>query len=180
MTKTERLTKTEIQKQIDTAWREALENAGMKWSRAAAEDLAAETNISIETRLARGITLGMALGLGGIGKEAGRKIKTQQQLDESLQKIRHAGEAMPTMIRRATKELVRTLPRRGGPGRQPKLNAKESAQVCDQIGMFMRRGDNLRGALKRVADLAATLLGKKVSPRTLQKAWDKRDQHSAV
>jgi type II secretory pathway component PulF len=73
--------------------------------------------------------------------------------------------------------LGRALPRRGGPGRQPKLNATQSSQVCDQIALFLRQGHTLKQALQKVAELSITLFGKKVGARTLQKAWDKRREY---
>ena len=84
---------------------------------------------------------------------------------------------MPTAIRKAFKEVGHALPRRGGPGRQAKLNAKQAAQVCDQIALFVRQGQTLKEALQKVAELTPTLLGKKVGARTLQKAWDKRREY---
>jgi len=72
---------------------------------------------------------------------------------------------MPTAIRKATKELGHALPRRGGPGRQPKLNVAQAAHVCDQIALFMRQGHTPKDALQKVAELTPTLLGKKVGAR---------------
>jgi len=158
------------------AWRETLEAAGLKWSFAEVKKIMKAMNLTPEVRAARGLTIGMALGLGGIGKGLAKNIKTQEQFEKALQQINRAGEQMPTMIRKATKELARSLPRRGGPGRQPKLTPKESAQMCDQIALYIRQKHNLKEALQKVAELTPTLLGKKVGARTLQKAWDKRGE----
>jgi type II secretory pathway component PulF len=116
--------------------------------------------------------------LRDFGKSLARKIKNEQQLTKALQDIKQVGYDMPTMIRKATKLLVSKLPRRGGPGRQPKLSPPEAAQVCDQIAVFIRQNHNLKQALQKVAELTPTLLGKKVGARTLQKAWDKRGELS--
>jgi DNA invertase Pin-like site-specific DNA recombinase len=91
--------------------------------------------------------------------------------------IREVGEKMPTAIRKATKELGHALPRRGGPGRQPKLTGTQAAKACDQIGLFVRQGHTVKEALKKVAELTPGLFGKKVGARTLQKAWDKRSEY---
>jgi hypothetical protein len=82
------------------------------------------------------------------------------------------------MTRKAFKMMAATLPRAGGPGRQPKLNPQEASKVCDQIGMFIRQGYKLKEALLKTADLCPTMLGKKVGSRTLQKAWDSRKKHT--
>ena len=70
--------------------------------------------------------------------------------------------------------LVSALPRRGGPGRQRKLTPTEAARACDHIGTFMRQGSSVTVALRKAAEASETLIGKKVSARTLQKAWKDR------
>ena len=78
------------------------------------------------------------------------------------------------------REIASTLPRRGGPGRQRKLNAAEAKQMVDQVLLFIGQGNNVKQALQRTSALAPQLLGKKVSPRTLQKEWDKRGLIQAI
>jgi len=179
MTKARRLTKEKIQEQVDEAWRQMLETIGLKWSPAEVRRMLKDLKVAPDVRVARGLTIGMALGLGGMGKTVARETKTEAQLAKVLQEIKRMSELMPTTIRKATKEMLRTLPRRGGPGRRPKLSAAESAQVCDQIAVFIRQKHNVKEALQRVAELTPTLLGKRVGTRTLQKAWDRRGEFSS-
>jgi hypothetical protein len=67
------------------------------------------------------------------------------------------------------------LPRKGGPGRQPKLSAAEASRACDHIATFIRQKNSLKAALQKTSNASLSLFGKKVSARTLQKAWDNRD-----
>jgi type II secretory pathway component PulF len=104
------------------------------------------------------------------------KIEDEEQLRAAIKRIKEGREKLPTILRKAMKQVTAVLPRRGGPGRQPKLKPNEASQMCDQIAMFIRQNNNLKQALQKVSQLTPQLLGKKVSPRTLQKAWNKRGQ----
>ena len=165
------------EKKLEQAWRDVLSENGLIPSPAEVRKVLKEVHLSQKAPIGRGLTIGMSLGLGGIGKALARKVKTDAQFQNALAHIREAGEKMPTAIRKATKELGRTLPRRGGPGRQPKLNVMQAAQACDQIAVFLRQGHALKDALQKVAELTPALFGKKVGARTLQKAWDKRREY---
>jgi hypothetical protein len=174
--KQKRLTKKEIAKRIDAAYRDLLEGTGFKVDPNEVNRTLKASNISPHKRVATGISWGMALGVLSWGNIASRDIKTEEQLNKVLLDLKEAKERLPTLARKATKEVLSKLPRRGGPGRTPKLNARESSMVCDQIGLFIRQKNTLKESLAKTAELSLTLLGKKVSARTLQKAWDKRDQ----
>ena len=169
-----RFNRREAESKLEQAWRDLLNANGLIPSPAEVKRQLKKVHISQKAPIGWGLTIGMSLGLGGIGKTLARRVKTEAQLENALATLKVVGEKMPTAIRNATKELGRALPRRGGPGRQPKLNPMQAAQVCDQIALFMRQGDTLKNALQKAADLTPNLLGKKVGPRTLQKAWDKR------
>jgi len=171
-----RLTKKEVATRVDAAYRELLEGTGFKFDPAEMNRLLKASTVSPHKRVAKGLSLGMALGILSWGKTASRQIRTEEQLNKVLLKLKEAKEELPTLARKATKEVLSKLPRRGGPGRTPKLNARESTIVCDQIGVFIRQKNTLKKSLAKTAELTLTLLGKKVSARTLQKAWDKRDQ----
>jgi len=180
MEKKARLTKAEIARRLDEAWREVLKETGLPSSPAEMRKVLKEVNVSPELPLARGLTLGIALGLGGLGKTLARKVKTEEQLEKALQETKEVGEKMPTAIRRAIKEVASSLPRRGGPGRRPKLSPKEASVMCDQIALFIRQKYGLKEALKKAADLSPSILGgKKVSARTLQKAWGRRAEFTS-
>jgi hypothetical protein len=177
MTKThKRLTKKEVAVRVDAAYRDLLEGTGFKFDPDEMNRVLNSSNVSPHKRVAKGLSLGMALGVLSWGRTASREIRTEAQLDKVLLKLREAKEQLPTLARKAAKEVLSKLPRRGGPGRTPKLNARESSMVCDQIGVFIRQKNTLKESLAKTAELTLTLLGKKVSARTLQKAWDKRDQ----
>jgi hypothetical protein len=176
MTKNKRLTKKEISARVDAAYRDLLEGTGFKFDPAEMDRVLKASNVSPHKRVAKGLSLGMALGVLSWGQTASREIKTEEQLDKVLLKLKEAKEELPTLARKATKEVLSKLPRRGGPGRTPKLNTRESSMVCDQIGVFIRQKNTLKQSLSKTAELTPNLLGKKVSARTLQKAWDKRDE----
>jgi hypothetical protein len=180
MTKAKRLTRAEIERRLERAWQEMLVENGLVVDLAEAKKLGMEVSkLAPEVIYRRGITLGVALGMQETGKGIAKqyKVKNEEQLQRALAKIKQMGNEMPTLIRKATRMIISNLPRRGGPGRQPKLNAKEASQVIDQILVFIRQKHSVKKALQEVAELTPNLLGKKVSPRTLQKAWDKRDEH---
>lgn len=120
------------------------------------------------------ITIGMLLRDFGKTLVSAAKIDSDQQLQDVIRQIKGVREEIPTVIRKAMKQVTASLPRRGGPGRQPKLRPHEADQMCDQLAMFIRQNNNLKQALQKLSNLTPQLLGKKVSPRTLQKAWDKR------
>jgi len=175
--KRQQFNRRDAAEKLEQAWRDVLSENGLIPSQAEVRKALTEVHLSPKAPIGRGLTIGMSLGLGGLGKAIARKVKTEAQLQNALACIREAGEKMPTAIRKATKELGHALPRRGGPGRQPKLNAMQAAQVCDQIALFVRQGHTLKDALEKVAGLTPTLLGKKVGARTLQKAWDRRREY---
>jgi len=171
-----RLTKKEVARRVDAAYRDLLEGTGFKLDPDEMNRVLKASNVSPHKRVAKGLSLGMALGVLSWGRTASREIRKEEQLKKVLLKLKKTKEQLPTLARKATKELLSKLPRRGGPGRTPKLNARESSMVCDQIGVFIRQKNTLKESLSKTAELTPTLLGKKVSARTLQKAWDKRDQ----
>jgi hypothetical protein len=174
MEKTPRPTRNEIARRIDQAWREMQDEIG--FSPAEGSKNLNELNLSPEVRVGQGLTLGMFVGQGSLGKGLAREIKTPEQLEEAMQLIRQLGEVLPTAFRQASKEIARKLPRRGGPGRQPKLSPKEASKACDHIAMFIRQKHTLKQALQMMSESSPSILGKKVSARTLQKAWDNRDK----
>jgi hypothetical protein len=164
-------------KKLEEAWRDVLKKNGLAQNPAEVRQVLSDVRLSPKTPLARGLNIGMSVGLGGLGRAMAQKVKSERQLENALALIREAGEKMPTAIRKALKELGHALPRRGGPGRQPKLNTMQAGHVCDQIALLLRQGHKLKSALQKVAELTPTLLGKKVGARTLQKAWDRRGEY---
>jgi hypothetical protein len=174
MKKTRKLTQKEIHRTLDREWEDTIKSCfGVTPDEARKKFGLYDSNT--ETPI-RGLKLATVFALGGYGKHLAKKykIRTQQDLQKAVEKMRNVRQKMPSATRKAFKIIASTLPRAGGPGRQPKLNRQEASKVCDQIGVFIRQGCHLKEALLKTADLCPTMLGKKVGPRTLQKAWDRR------
>lgn len=181
MEKAKKLTRAEIDRQLNEAWRKMLDENKLSPDPDAFKTLMKMKKPTPEKFVAGGVTVTVGMLLQNFGQtiRGKAKIKNEQHLQAVLRQIKEMSNQLPTVIRKATKAVTATLPRRGGPGRQPKLRPDEARQMCDQIALFIRQKSNLKQALQKVSGLTPTLLGKKVSPRTLQKAWDKRDQHGA-
>ncbi len=170
------LTPDEIAKRIDAAWHEVLEENGLAFDKSDFMEALKQIDLSPETAIAKGLTIGAAIGLTSAGKQIAHQIKDEKQLDDVLQDMRTNGTKIPSLLRRAVKEMTQTLPRRGGPGRKPKLSPKEARIMCDQISLFIRQKNSLKKSLQLTSNLAPSLLnGKKVGARTLQNAWKERD-----
>jgi hypothetical protein len=103
-------------------------------------------------------------------------IRTEEDLHLMVQAIGAAAEQAPTIARNAIDQIRSKLPRRGGPGRISKLDKRESTIVCKEILKLVGRKFKTKDALIEVSKNCPDLLQKTISPRTLQKAWDKRDE----
>jgi hypothetical protein len=114
--------------------------------------------------------------VGNIGKYYTKRtnIKTEDELKKVLEEMKGQREKLPAATRKVLKAVGAMLPRRGGPGRQPKLDSKQASRACDQIAVFIRQKHTLKEALQKVSEISPTVLGQKVGARTLQKAWNKR------
>jgi hypothetical protein len=182
--KTRRLTRAEVRKQVNEAWDETL-TRGFGFTpveaRQTLRDLVAPgraADVSKDKGLAEQLAAGISVLFGMSGRqkfeERTRKVKTQAELERLVQEMREMSERLPTVTRAALQSLSKILPRRGGPGRRPKLTAKEANEACNHIAVFIRSGLNVKQALQKCADLSLQVLGKKVGSRTLQKAWNNR------
>lgn len=177
MTRPRNLSRTEMAKRIDAAWHQILEENGLVFNPTELKAMIKTAHLSPQANLARGLTIGAAIGLSSAGKKVAPMIRSEEQFYRVLQEMKRAGDKIPTMLRKATKDMARALPRKGGPGRQPKLSPREASLMCDQIALFIRQKNTLRQALQKTSELSPRILeGKTVSPRTLQKAWDIRDK----
>jgi hypothetical protein len=174
MRKSDRPTKKEFEKRLAQKWREALESC----LGPAPTQLTHLLKDADRKTTDQNLKAGMAFALRILGTDHLKKknIKTEEQFAKACEELRVWKEKMPTAIRKATRDLAKALPRRGGPGRQPILNSDEAAKACDHIAMFIRQNHTLKEALQKMAQSSESLLGKKVGARTLQKFWDKRDQ----
>jgi hypothetical protein len=176
-----KLSRAEIERRLNQEWNAILGENKIIPDQDAVKKVMKKGQAQPEFLIALGFTstIGMLLQNYGRTIATTAKIKDEQHLVEVIKLMREAGYKLPTVIRKAMREIASTLPRHGGPGRNPKLTPKEGVEMCSQIGMFITQGDKLKEALQRASDLTQQLLGKKVSPRTLQKAWDKRRQQSS-
>ena len=93
-----------------------------------------------------------------------------------LQSVNAELEQTPTIARNSIERIKSSLPRRGGPGREPKLDAPECSVVSQEILKLIGKKYKVKDALVEVSRMCPQLIGKSVSPRTLQKAWDRRDE----
>jgi hypothetical protein len=187
MNKGKQLSRAVIEKRLSQAWQETVEYC-FSLSPTQAKQLVRglfmkpEKKVGLKDRNdgARIFNAGLAMAMGDMGRYYIRrtKIRTEEQLAKALIELQQVREKMPAATRKAMKALSSMLPRRGGPGRQPKLNSGEASRACDHIAMFIRQKHSLKQALQMMAESSPSILGKKVGARTLQKAWDKRDRLS--
>jgi hypothetical protein len=181
MSKEEAVTKEEIEERINQAVQKLFERLGFGTKPSDVKELLAQNSqLPPEKQIPKGIELGLQLGFGSFANTVNTGIRTRDDLEKVLHIIGEAAEQAPTLARGALTQTLKNLPRRGGPGRIPKLDPKESAKVCDQIGLFIRQKCTLKEALAKTSALCPTLLGKRVGSRTLQKAWDKRDEFTGI
>jgi hypothetical protein len=103
-------------------------------------------------------------------------IRTREDLDKMMQLVGASIEKAPTVARTTINQIRAQIPRRGGPGRIPKLDFQESTVVCREILKLVGRKFNSKDACAEVSKMCPDLLQKTVSPRTLQKIWAKRDE----
>jgi hypothetical protein len=181
MAKTKKFSRAEIARQLNSEWNAMIKETGLIPDPDELKRLAKSKDARLELFVAEGvkITLGTILQNGGKTLASVAKIETEEQLQDFILYLKGHREELPTVMRKAMKLITAALPRRGGPGRQPKLNLRETSQICDRIASVMRQGHTLKQALDKVSQLTRQLLGKDVSPRTLQKAWNDRGKYPA-
>ena len=112
-------------------------------------------------------------GRQALKKEAAT-IKTMEELEERATQIRGTSYGLPSDVRKVLRGFAAQLPRRGGPGRTPKLNPAEEEKARKHILWLIGRGAGTKKALSQTAEKSLSLFGKRVSARTLQKVWNKR------
>jgi hypothetical protein len=103
-------------------------------------------------------------------------IRTQEELDRFVEGLEATVEPAPTIVRNTMDKIRSKVPRRGGTGREPKLDYREATMVCREILKLVGKKYTAKEAIAEVSRMCPELLGKAVGTRTLQKAWDKRDE----
>jgi hypothetical protein len=97
---------------------------------------------------------------------------TAQELETIISELRGKlrYEIRPMMDKLA-REIKTRLPRRRSGGRGPALTSKQKSEACDAVADLMRKKVPYKTALVRVGVRFV------VSARTIQRAWQKRDEH---
>jgi hypothetical protein len=134
-----------------------------------------ESDLSPERQWELAKAKGLQWGLASMD-ELAANIKTEKDLNRFNQLTDKLLTQVPTSARAVLHRIKATLPRGGGPGRTPTLNAQESIKVCDEIAKLIRNGDNITKALKEASKMCPDIVGKEVGTRTLAKVWSKRGE----
>ena len=167
----------EVTQEIGAAVQKLFARSGLQVGPGDVDKLLAE-NAALPSNEQLPKTVGVAVrfAIGSVTRADTKDIKTREDLDKVLRTIEEATEKVPTMIRAALKMFQSGLPRAGGPGRKPKLDSQESVIICMEILSFIAQGRTVTEAIDKTSEKCPALLGKMVSPRTLRKAWNKRDE----
>lgn len=91
-------------------------------------------------------------------------------LDAQIKMIQLLPYTLRRVMPEAMKEFSRALPHDPG-GRPSVLTDEESAFVCEEIGKLFAKGVRLLNGQKRLAQRMTQKKGKKISLRTIQRAW---------
>ncbi len=107
-------------------------------------------------------------------KREARDIHTERELSRKIEEVRQRSEGLPTAIRATLRQFAASLPRRGGPGRTPKLTPEQEKNARQHILDFIGQGCGMKAAIGRTAAASPALLGTKVGVRTLETIWARR------
>jgi hypothetical protein len=169
----------EIEQSINAAVQKLLVRMGFDAHPSEVKELLAENDkLPPNDRMPKLMEMAFRFAFGSFANKYKTGIRTREDLAKVLHTIGEASEQAPTMARATLKQLQRNLPRRGGPGRIPKLNPEESARVCDEIARYIRQGLKVKEAIAKASNKCPELIGKTVSPRTLETTWSKRKESS--
>src|SRR5271169_6763009 len=176
--KSKMVTREEVKKRITETIREVISSlfgisneAAKKGLRAALGDAMQDKDSLFRASLVYQLNKLTESGLKGRGRRG-----SEQELQVVLAQIKAAAPEMASALRRGLKDLQTQLPRQGGPGREEILSATEKREACEQIGSLHKMGK-----VKRWPDIFETVAvafgakGKKVSARTIKRAWERRE-----
>jgi hypothetical protein len=110
-------------------------------------------------------------GLRGKGRRC-----TEEELEAVLRQIKASAPEMASAFRKELKGMQTRLPRHGGPGRGGILNITEKREACEQVGSLYKMGK-----IKKWSDIYESVAetfrakGKKISGRTIKRAWENRE-----
>lgn len=104
-------------------------------------------------------------------------IRTKDELDQMVQNISAGAEQTSTIAREQLDLIREKLPRRGGPGRKPKLNNQQAKILCEEVLKLVGKKYTVGDALQGISDNSLALVGVHVGKRTLQTMWGKRKEY---
>ncbi|HEV2288557.1 MAG TPA: hypothetical protein VGR81_06345 [Candidatus Acidoferrales bacterium] len=109
-------------------------------------------------------------------RSKGQRMYSEEEIETVCRKLKSTVPEMATAIRKGFKDMLKGLPRRGGPGRGEILSAAEKMEACDQITFLLKRNEvkRWRDIFESVAEQFRTR-GKNVSARTIKRAWESRE-----
>jgi hypothetical protein len=135
-----------------------------------------QSNLPPERQHELAIAMGVQMALQS-AEEVVSQIRTREELDELVQSMESAIEPAPTIVRAVMERIKDGLPRRGGPGRRPLLDDRETEIVCKEIHKLTGKKNTQTEAISAVSKMCPVLLKKAVGTGTLWKAWAMRDRY---
>lgn len=109
------------------------------------------------------------------GKRLNARRWKEDELKDTLAKLRSAMQGLPTLARKGMEEMRRRLPRRGGPGRSEILNQSQKIEACEQIAVMVKTKKIPFPDIFKSVAANFTIKGTKTSPQTIKRAWQKRE-----
>jgi hypothetical protein len=176
--KSKKLTKEEVKKRVRETLAEVLASLFGMSEKVATEKLRSHFKETLDES-----SLLQAIFVHSLNKSMESAIKrskgkrcTEEELEVVLSQIRASAPALASALRKSLKETQRQLPRHGGPGRDQILTATDKLEACDQISSLLKLGKIKRmpGIFEEVAKTITATKNKRVSARTVKRAWEKR------
>jgi hypothetical protein len=100
-----------------------------------------------------------------------RKFKDEAELDAALEEMRGLGYKLRPAVAKALEVYKSALPRKGGPGRNPKLGEQDKRAIRGVIGTYIANGMTVDDAVTQCAR------ERHVGKRTIWRAWQARGQN---
>jgi hypothetical protein len=104
-----------------------------------------------------------------------RRQFTEEEVQRVIAEMKASLPQMAAALRRGLKETQKKLPRLGGPGRKGTLSPREKLRACEQVSSLHKKGQltKMSEIFEAVAEHFRSR-GKKVSARTIKRAWEDR------
>jgi hypothetical protein len=104
-----------------------------------------------------------------------RRQFTEEEVQTVIANIKANLPQMASALRRGLKDIQKKLPRHGGPGRKGALSPSEKLEACEQVSSLHKIGRLTK--LSEIFEVVGGQFrskGKKVSARTIKRAWEDR------